>query len=283
MRKQHEEVQVTDSESAPVGVDTTTPSVARIYDYLLGGNDNYQVDRETAEKIIAVAPAAPALAKQNRAFLDRAIRFLSEIGIRQFIDIGSGLPTVANVHEVAQRAAPDARVVYVDDDPVVLNHSRELLATNDQAVVIGADMRRPDDILDHPALSGIIDLSQPVAVLFVAVLHCLTDDDQPTGIVSRFRDRIAPGSHIVISHITAQDHIEAAKQGARVYTDAGANAQMTLRDRDQIRNFFNGFDLVEPGLVPLHEWRPDMPSPTVAAQRSPEPLPTWVLCGVGRK
>jgi hypothetical protein len=275
---------VTDPDSVP-SADSTHPNVARIYDYLLGGKDNYRIDRETAEKIIAAAPASPALAKQNRAFLNRAVRYLAHIGIRQFIDIGSGLPTVANVHEVAQKAAPDSRVVYVDYDPLVVAHSQALLATDDQTVAIGGDMRRPGDILDHPSVTNLIDLSRPVAVLFVSVLHCLTDEDKPTEVVARFRERTADGSHLVLSHITAQDHVEAAEQGAKVYTEAAATTQMTLRGRDQIMDFFAGFDLVGPGLVPLHEWFPADRSPTVTGfpPRRREPLPTWFLCGVGCK
>jgi hypothetical protein len=278
------EVLVTDPESVP-SADSAHPNVARIYDYLLGGKDNYRIDRETAEKIIAAAPASPALAKQNRAFLNRAVRYLADIGIRQFIDIGSGLPTVANVHEVARKAAPDSRVVYVDYDPLVVAHSQALLATDDQTVAIGGDMRRPGDILDHPSVTNLIDPAQPVAVLFVSVLHCLTDEDKPTEVVAGFRDRMADGSHLVISHITAQDHVEAAKQGAKVYTEAAATTQMTLRDRDRILAFFDGFDLVEPGLVPLHEWLPalDRPATTGLSQRRRESLPTWFLCGVGIK
>jgi hypothetical protein len=165
---------------------------------------------------------------------------------------------------------------------VVVVHSEALLATNDQTIVIGADMRRPDDILDLPSLTGLIDLSRPVGVLFVSALHCLTDADKPGSVVARFRECIAPGSYLVISHITAQDHVDAAERGARVYSEAAANTQMTLRDRGQILEFFDGFDLVEPGLVPLSEWHPGLRVPMMPAPPTKR-LPTWFLCGVGHK
>ncbi|RAY12613.1 SAM-dependent methyltransferase [Actinomadura craniellae] len=274
-----------DGEQAPPGVDVATPNTARIYDYYLGGKDNYRADRQAAEQVLSVAPETPRLAWENRAFLGRAVRYLVGAGIRQFIDVGSGLPTRENVHETAQRAAPDARVAYVDRDPVVLIHSRALLATDAQTAVVEADMRRPDDILDDPELRRLIDLDRPVAVLFVAALHCLTDDDKPAGVVARFQERMAPGSHLVISHITAQEDAETAQRGAEVYRRVGATTQMTLRDRAQLMNLFDGFELVEPGLVPLPDWRPETPfGATVAPPPKPRrgPLPIWFLCGVGR-
>jgi hypothetical protein len=252
-----------------------------MYDYYLGGKDNFAADRAAAEKVLAIAPAASALAKANRAFLGRAIRLLSAAGIRQFIDVGSGLPTRENAHEVAQREAPDSRVAYVDNDPVVLAHSRALLTTDQRTVIVGADMRRPDDILGHPDLRKALDLSRPVALLFVSVLHCLTDEDKPAQIVARFREYMAPGSHLVISHITAQEQTDAAERGADVYRKMNASTPMTLRSRERILALFDGFELVEPGLVPLPDWRPDVRFPTEDVRS--RSLPTWVLCGVGRK
>lgn len=261
-------------------ITANTPNVARMYDYYLGGKDNFAADRAAAGQVLAIAPATSALARANRAFLGRAIRHLSAAGIRQFIDVGSGLPTRENAHEVAQREAPDSRVAYVDNDPVVLAHSRALLASDQRTIVVGADMRRPDDILEHPDLRKSLDLSRPVAVLFVSVLHCLTDEDKPAQIVARFREHMAPGSHLVISHITAQEQADTAEAGAEVYRRMNASTPMTLRGRQQILALFDGFELLEPGLVPLPSWRPDVRPATGGVRRSS--LPTWFLCGVGR-
>jgi O-methyltransferase involved in polyketide biosynthesis len=270
------------TEREPVdAITANTPNVARMYDYYLGGKDNFANDRAAADEVLAIAPATRALARANRDFLGRAIRFLSAAGIRQFIDVGSGLPTRENAHEVAQRAAPDSRVVYVDNDPVVLAHSRALLAKDQRTVIVGADMREPGDILEHPGLRDALDLSRPVAVLFVSVLHCLTDEDGPAQIVARFRERMAPGSHLVISHITAMDQTDTAERGAEVYRKKNASTAMTLRDPQQIRALFDGFELLEPGLVPLPEWRPVVRSVTDGVPGGA--LPTWFLCGVGRR
>ena len=262
-------------------IDVTKPNIARMYDYFLGGKDNYAADRAAAEKIIAVAPQTPAVAHTNREFLRRAVRYLAETGIRQFIDVGSGLPTQENTHEVARRVAPGSRVVYVDNDPIVLTHSRALLCMDDRTVVIEADMRRPGDILEHPDVRCVIDWSKPVGILLTSVLHLIRDEEKPGEIVAWFRDIMAPGGHIVLSHISAQDHVAAAQRGAEVYRQVGATTN-TLRDRDQIMAFFTGFDLVPPGLVPLPDWRPDLGS--AAAQTGQrEKLPVWYLGGVGRK
>jgi hypothetical protein len=251
-----------------------------MYDYYLGGKDNYAADREAAERVIAVAPQARALARANRQFLHRAIRFLADEGkIQQFIDVGSGLPTVENTHEVAHREAPGSRVVYVDNDPIVLAHSHALLATNHLTVVIAADMRRPHHIIDHPALQRVIDWSTPVGLLFTSVLQLLTDEEKPHEVVATFRDQMTSGSHVVISHITPQDHIVAAQQGAKVYQQVGATSQV-MRSREQILGFFDGFDLIPPGLVPLPDWRPN---PSASATDHQERLPVWFLCGIGRK
>ncbi len=266
---------------APTNIGLTKANVARMWDFFLGGKDNFAVDREAVNKILEVAPQAPALARENRAFLGRAVRLLAHSGIRQFIDVGSGLPTRDNVHEVAQIVAPDARVAYVDNDPVVLSHSRALLTTTgNRTVVIQADMRRSDDILDHPDLKDVIDLYKPVAVLFTSVLNLLTDDERPAEVVARFRERMAPGSHVVISHVSAQTHVEAARRGNAVYARV-ASARHTLRDREQILRLFDGFELIPPGLVPTREWRPDRSA--ARPESSAEPLPVWFLGGVGQK
>lgn len=242
---------------APQGIDVRTPSPARMYDYFLGGKDNYRADRETADKALALAP--PGLRdtiRENRRFLQRAVRFLTEeAGIRQFIDIGAGLPTQGNVHEIARRLAPESRVVYVDNDPVVLTHAHVLLEKMASGVtVIEGDMRRPDDILAHPELLSRIDFDRPVAVLLVAVLHFVTDEEAPAAFIRRFRDVIAPGSYLVLSHASADGHPRKMTEAARSYDDA--SAPMVLRSRDQVASFFDGFDLVDPGLVSPEQWRP---------------------------
>jgi hypothetical protein len=262
--------------AAPVGVDVTTPNVARMYDYALGGKDNFAVDRAAAEQMFAAAPEVgrrPML--ENRSFLNRSVRFLAEAGIRQFLDVGAGLPTQGNVHEIAQAAAPDARVVYVDYDPVVVAHGRALLANNDTVTVVQADARRPDEILDHPDVRELIDFDAPVAVLLVAILHFVTDADDPIAIVTRLRDALAPGSYLVISHVTEESHGGAIAKGKEVYK--GATAAVAPRTRADILRLFEGFDFVEPGLVWVPQWRPDSPG----AVENPEM--SLALAGVGRR
>ncbi|GII77885.1 hypothetical protein Sru01_28670 [Sphaerisporangium rufum] len=265
-----------DERPAPSGIDTRIPNGARIYDYILGGKNNYAADRAAGDQMIGTNPGAPATAKANRAFLGRAVRYLAEeCGIRQFLDIGTGLPTQQNVHEVALAAVPDARVVYVDYDPVVVAHGQALLATSDSVTVIQGDLRRPGEIIDHPETRRFIDFGAPVAVLMVAVLHFVSDEEDPAGILARFAEVMAPGSHLVISHTVneAPDQVmESAKQGFR-----GAGAPLTPRTRDEVRAFFAGFEPVEPGLVEVARWRPAIEPP--AGRKSP-----WVIVGgVARK
>jgi SAM-dependent methyltransferase len=256
--------------------DVETPNVARMYDFYLGGKDNYAADRAAALEVLKSAPQTPALAMENRAFLGRAVRHLAvTAGIGQFLDIGTGLPTQGNVHEVAQAALPGARVVYVDKDPIVLSHARALLAGAPDTRVVAADMRDPATILDDPATRAALDFTRPVAVLAISMLHCLTDAEDPWASVARLRDALAPGSFLVLSHITAEDEPAAAKAGADVYRRA--NMEMTLRSRDAIARFFDGFEILDPGLVRLVDWRPGN------ARAPRDDLPTWFLCGVGRK
>ncbi|MCD0450485.1 SAM-dependent methyltransferase [Actinocorallia sp. API 0066] len=258
-----------------IDIDVTVPNVARMYDYYLGGKDNYAVDRETAARVLRAAPQTPALARANRAFLGRAVRHLvHEAGITQFLDLGAGLPTQGNVHEVAQEADPASRCVYVDNDPVVLAHGRALLTGVAGAAVLAGDLRRPADLLADLRHKATLDLTEPVAVLLVAVLHCLTDEEDPWKAVRAIGDAVPSGSHLVVSHITAAELPDAAEAGAAVYRRAGA--AMTLRPRAAIARFFDGFDLLEPGLVPLTEWRP-------GPAGAPLGLPAWFLCGVAVK
>ncbi len=236
-------------------IGTSTPNPARIYDYLLGGKDNFPADRETAEEVLALAPEVRAVARENRAFLRRAVRYLAgEAGIRQFLDVGTGIPAQGNVHQVAQQVAPDARVVYVDNDPIVLLHARALLAGN-HTTIIQADLREPAAILDHPELREVIDFDQPVAVLLLAILHFITDEEDPAGIVTRLRDAMAPGSYLALSHGTADFRPEAILKAAQVYDRA--TAPLVLRSHAQIGRFFDGLELVAPGLVQVVSWRPD--------------------------
>ncbi|GLX06652.1 SAM-dependent methyltransferase [Microbispora sp. NBRC 16548] len=231
-----------------------TPNVARMYDYFLGGKENFEVDRECAEALIARVPQTREIARANRAFLGRAVRFLgSEAGIDQFLDIGAGLPTQNNVHEVAQRLNPSARVVYVDNDEIVLTHARAILATDKRTRVIVGDVRQPDGILTHSDMCTLLDLSQPIAVLLVAVLHFIPDHEDPYGAIRRLVEAMAPGSYLVISHVELRPHLE---RGAKEYERA--NAPAVLRSVKEIARFFEGLDLVPPGLVNVRRWRPDL-------------------------
>jgi SAM-dependent methyltransferase len=231
------------------------PSPARIYDYLLGGKDNYPADRAAAEEILAAAPDARLFALENRAFLRRAVKFLAaEAGIRQFIDIGSGLPTEGNVHEIAQVYAPEARVVYVDNDPVVLAHTRSMLHGVANTAIIEQDLRRPAGVLADRELAKLIDFQEPAGLLLVAIVHFIADSDDPAGLIARLLDGLAPGSYLVLSHATADSRPESAK-AERVFDRATARAH--ARGRDQVLEMVAGLELIDPGLVWAPQWRPD--------------------------
>ena len=245
------------------GIDTSVPNIARMYDYWLGGKDNFAADREAAERLVAAIPALPWLARQNRDFLQRVVSFLAGEGITQFIDIGSGLPTNQNVHEVAQRVRPDARVVYVDVDPVVISHAQALLSGS-QTTAVRADVSRPDEIVQAPEVRRLIDFSKPVAVLVIAVLHILPDEADPAGAMARIRAAMAPGSYLVISHAAPSPaHVVGKKrlsETARELDDAinAINAAaIPARTRDEIAGFFGEMTLVEPGLTDIWAWRPE--------------------------
>jgi hypothetical protein len=232
-----------------------------MYDYYLGGKDNFPADREAAQKVIAAYPQTRALALENRRFLERVVEFLASQGIRQFVDLGSGLPTSPNVHEVAQGIAPDARVAYVDNDPVVAVHGRALCDSEVGVTVIEGDIRQPQAILASPELTDLIDLSEPVAFLCVAVLHFVTEDDNPCEIVAALRGRMAPGSYLVISHVaTTGMNMRVAGQVTNVY--AGSTAPAVPRAEGAIRKLFTGLDLVEPGLADVASWRSASPADT---------------------
>jgi SAM-dependent methyltransferase len=246
------------------GLDVTVPNVARIYDYLLGGKDNFDADRAAAEKILAVIPGGSGSARMNRAFLGRAVRFLAgERGIRQFLDIGSGLPTVSNVHEIAQAADPHARVVYVDNDQVVVLHAHAILEDRANGVAaVRGDLRDPVGILASAPVRELIDFSQPVAVLLFAILHFVPDADDPGALLAKFTDVLAPGSAVALSHVTDDNFDEeAGRAGREIYQSA--SAPIVPRSRAQIEGFFDGLDLLPPGVVAISHW-PE-PDPGTAA------------------
>jgi hypothetical protein len=262
-------------EWAPAGIDMSVPSVARMYDFFLGGKDNFAVDRELAEEILQRVPETRDIARANRRFLGRAVEFLARSGIHQFLDLGTGLPSQNNVHEVAQRIRPDARVVYVDNDPIVLAHARALLSDDASTMVIQEDVREPERILAHPSVQQMLDFSQPVAVMCVAVLPFVTDQEDPWSIVSALTEHLVPGSHLTVSQTTFET-LPAEDVALLQEKYRNASAPVTLRSREAITRFFDGFDLIDPGLVPLTEWRAD-------DQERAQPAGDWMLAGVGRK
>ncbi|MER7008716.1 SAM-dependent methyltransferase [Dactylosporangium sp. NPDC000555] len=232
-------------------IDATVPNVARMYDYYLGGYHNFAADREAAEKILEIFPDTPAAARTNRRFMQRAVRRLSEAGVRQFLDIGAGLPTQGNVHEHT-----DGRVVYVDNDPVAVAQARALVEGDERVSVALADLRDPEALLADPDVCGHLDLAEPVAVLLVSMLHFVPDEADPWRLIARLRDATAPGSHLVLSHLTL-DGVDAApaRQGTQVYR--GASAPIVPRTRADILRLFDGFELLDPGLVWIGQWRPE--------------------------
>jgi hypothetical protein len=258
-------------------IDLDRPSIARVYDFFLGGSHNFAVDRAMAEQLLKMAPDVAEIMQANRAFLRRAVRFMVSEGITQFLDIGSGIPTVGNVHEVAQQANPEARVVYVDIDPVAYTHSRAMLEGNDKAAIVRADLRDPDAILGSPEVANLLDLSRPVGLLIVSVLHFIEDTLDPQSGVARLRDAMPAGSFLAISHAVAQSRPgDLVERFGKMYQQTGAPAQ--ARTHDEIAAFFGEFTLVEPGLVFLPLWRPDSPAES-------DDRPEWSvsLAGVGQK
>jgi hypothetical protein len=258
------------------GIDLSRPSASRVYDFYLGGFHNFSSDRDMAEQAIKDWPELPLIMKSNRAFLRRAVGYLVEQGVRQFLDIGSGIPTVGNVHEVAQQLAPDSRIVYVDIDPVAVAHSEAILAGNPNAIVVSGDFRTPAEILADPRVTGQLDLDQPVALLLVALLHFVGDDDAPGEVIGAFRDALAPGSYLAISHATHELHPPEVTAFHRdLYRQTAT--PMTMRTQAQVRTLFDGFELVDPGVVLSERWRPK----TGGLVEHPERFPIWA--GIGRK
>jgi hypothetical protein len=266
------DLQVTDETKAPAGVDPAVPTAARIYDYFLGGQDNFAADRAAADYLTSVAPAAPLTARANRAFLGRAVRFLAgEAGVVQFLDLGAGLPTQGSVHQVARQLVPDARVVYVDSDPMVIAHSLAL-DTGDLTAVIQADLRDADAVLEHPETRRLIDFGQPVAVLCMGTAHFIAGPAAGDA-VARFRAALGPGSYLALSHAHGDPQSPEYSAGTQAYASTASG--ITMRTRAEIGEFFDGLDLAEPGLVRVQAWRPDPADPPDGGQ-------DWVLGAVGR-
>jgi hypothetical protein len=261
---------------APVGIDLDRPSAARVYDFYLGGFHNFAADREMGRQAVRMWPELPEIMQANRAFLRRAVEFLVGAGVRQFLDLGSGIPTVGNVHEVAQRAAPDSRVVYVDNDPVAVEHARAILAGDERTAVVEADLRDPESVLAEQAVRRLLEIDGPTAVLMVAVLHFVPDEADPAGLVAQFREALPAGSYLALSHATAGQQAGRAAEHQSLYQRTAT--PMTMRTADQVVRLFDGWELVEPGVVYLQQWRPEPGAPAV---ERPERMPG--LAGVGRR
>lgn len=241
----------------PIDLRLDRPHPARVYDYLLGGKDNYAADRAAAEESLKQNPNGRTQCLENRAFLRRVVRYLAaEAGIRQFLDVGTGLPTSPNVHEVAQAVIPDARIVYADNDPIVLAHARALLTSSPagRTAYVDANLRDVDSILASPGLRETLDLSQPVALLLLAVMHFIPDEDGPHDLAARLLDALPAGSYLAVSHLTGDFTPEAWEHVAGVFARNGL--VMKVRSRPEIERFFTGLDIVEPGVQPLARWRP---------------------------
>jgi len=252
-----------------LGIRIDIPHPARVYDYMLGGKDNFAADREMAEVGLRHMPEMRVSSLENRAFLVRAVRYLRDAGIRQFLDVGTGLPTSPNTYEVAQEGHPDARVVYADNDPIVFRHAEARMRDNKNIGVVSADLRDVDEVLARAG--DLLDFSQPVGLLFIAVLHCVVDAEDPAGIAARYMAALAPGSYVVISHSTdefAPDRTHAASKAA-----AERGATWLPRSKDAIGRMFNGKTPIDPGLVLVSRWRPDR-------EPGPDADQAWTYCGV---
>lgn len=264
-----------DQDWAPEELDVVVPSSARIYDYLLGGGHNFEADRQAAQRLLAAVPARD-MARRNRSFLRRAVLFLIDAGIRQFLDLGSGIPTVGNVHEVAQEADPACRVLYVDIEPIAVAHSELLLTGNDNASVIRADLRKPDTILDTAETRRLLDLQQPLGVLMVGVMQFVPDADDPWAIVAGYREHIASGSYLAMSHFTPDGMPERMAQAVEVFKNTQEPAHP--RTHAQVMRMFDGFELVEPGLVYTSQWHPES-----AEDADDQPHHSNLYAAIGRK
>jgi len=250
--------------------DPTKANVARVWDYWLGGKDNFAADRELAEKMLAVHPVSAQMARENRQFLGRAVSYVAARGIRQFIDVGAGLPTAVNTHDIAQRANPDARVAYVDNDPIVVSHARNLLARSPGVIAVPGDMRHPEAVLADAGLAELIDLAQPACVILSGVLH-FADAGTARDVAGAFGRAIVPGSYLIIS-VGSGNPAEGEN-----FTSAYTAARIYIHAREEIQGFFDGLELVPPGVVSVLSWHGDDPPLTA------EPRTSTFLCGVARK
>ncbi|MEV0387479.1 SAM-dependent methyltransferase [Nonomuraea sp. NPDC050643] len=259
------------------GIDPSTPNLARMHDYFIGGKDNFAADREAAEAVLAIAPEVRVMAQEHQAFHVRVVRYLVEQGVTQFVNLGSGLPSELNTHELARSLAPAARVAYVDNDPVVLTHGRAILARGPRTTVVKGDVMHPAALLADPGLRKVIDLDRPVAVLLFGVLQYIPDERDPFRRVAELIDALPAGSHVVITHVVFDSRPEIAAPIVELYQKLLGHSEGDARSRDEVLPFFDGLDLVDPGLVYVREWRPDSPF------GSDRPEKAWVLVGVGRK
>ncbi|MDT0266028.1 SAM-dependent methyltransferase [Streptomyces sp. DSM 44915] len=250
----------------PEEIDTSRPHPARMYDYYLGGQDNYEVDRTAAERVIALLPDIRPAARENRAFLHRATRAVVRRGVRQVLDIGTGIPTAPNTHQVAREVDDGVRVAYVDNDPIVSTYAGAKLTNEGNAAFALADLREPASVLAHPMVRELIDFDQPVALLLVAILHFVDDDEHPGELVRELTSALAPGSCLVLSHATLDFHDAERLRAVRGVYD-NATASLTLRTRSVVESYFEGFELLEPGLVQPPFWNPDSPVPDSAELR----------------
>lgn len=259
----------------PPEFDTGVPHSARMYDYWLGGKDNYPADRQMAELFLQQIPSLPEMARENRDFVGRATTFLAAAGVRQFLDIGTGIPTSPNLHEVAQGIAPQSRVAYVDNDPIVLAHARAMLLSGPDGSVayIDADVRRPGDILGHPEIVPVLDLEQPVALMLIAILMLLGPQDDPQAAVAGLRDALPSGSYIALTHPTAD--FDPAAMGAVTAFATGGGMTFVPRSKDEVLEFFGDWEIVEPGVVPVRAWRPTRPVD--------DPESAYYWAGIARK
>lgn len=260
----------------PDGLDVTRPSAARMYDYLLGGGHNFEADRKLAARVSGAHPGCYDIARLNRSFLRRAVLELIDAGVRQFLDIGSGIPTVGNVHEIAQRAAPDSRVIYVDHDPIAVAHCKLILEDNDRADVALADLRDPASILSAPATRALLDFDQPVGLLMVCVMHFIPTESKPVQLLGQFREALPAGSYLALSHLTGDSG--AAEMDRLVEVMKSSKDPIHPRSREEIAELFTGFELVEPGLVSIADWRP-----RCAGDSAEVPERDQVLAGLGVK
>ncbi|MFJ2217681.1 SAM-dependent methyltransferase [Streptomyces sp. NPDC101062] len=260
-----------------IKIDTSKPHPARMYDYYLGGKDNYEVDREAAEQAIARFPEIKQGARTNRAFMHRAARWLADQGIRQFLDIGTGIPSEPNLHQIVQQTAPEARIVYVDSDPIVLRHGEALLRSTPQGSTdfILADVRDPGKIIEQARTT--LDFNKPIALSLVALLHFVSDEYNPTGIVEELVSNLPSGSFLVLSHVTGDFAPDTWDSIVSIYRKGGTPAQ--VRSRPEVAQFFEGLDLTDPGIVPATDWHPDNTQPAAPSGQAPVPL----YAGVGRK